>query len=52
MSIKEHVKSMVKSAILLDKRRNRINMCNRAKLRNMEICKFGAPPERFREVFT
>ena len=29
MSIKEHVKSMVKSVILLDKRRNRINMCNR-----------------------
>lgn len=37
MSIKEHVKSMVKSVILLDKRRNRINMCNRAKLRNMEM---------------
>lgn len=36
MSIKEHVKSMVKSVILLDKRRNRINMCNRAKLRNMQ----------------
>lgn len=41
MSIKEHVKSMVKSAILLDKRRNRINMCNR---RNCAIwrCRFLA----------
>lgn len=43
MSIKEHVKSMVKSVILLDKRRNRINMCNRAKLRNaIWRCRFLA----------
>lgn len=44
MSIKEHVKSMVKSVILLDKRRNRINASICAIVRNCAIwrCRFLA----------